>query len=237
MPATPSPTARKKGQSLAQDLVEELTQRIRLGELAAGSKLPPENTIVAQFGVSRTVVREALSRLQAAALVETRHGIGTFVLAQGEGGGLRLTADTARSVGRILDVRTGLEPQAAALAARHRSDRHLREMHQALQQYQALLANHDSCALADWRFHLLVAEATGNRYFTDLMLHLGQGMIPRTQVAERERGSADFTHLAHMAMQEHEAIFNAIQRQDADAARAAMWLHLSNSRARFHGGR
>ncbi|MFF7707222.1 FCD domain-containing protein [Pseudomonas sp. NPDC007930] len=232
MPAVPLAPPRKRGQSLAHDLVEALTRRIRLGTLAPGAKLPPENSIVLEFGVSRTVVREALSRLQAAGLVETRHGIGTFVLEQGEGG-MRLNADTARSVGRILDVRLGLEPQAAALAARNRSEQHLQEMHLALEQYHALAANHDSCAAADWRFHLLIAEATGNGYFTELMLHLGQGMIPRTQVNASERGNADLSHLAQMAGQEHEAIFSAIRRQDPDAARAAMWLHLSNSRERF----
>lgn len=235
MPTLPRPGVRKKGHSLAHELVDELTQRIRLGKLVPGSKLPPESAIVAEFGVSRTVVREALSHLQAAALVETRHGIGTFVLEQAEASGLRLSADTARSVGRILDVRLGLEPQAAALAARHRNDRHLREMREALEHYQGLLASQGNCAAADWRFHLLIAEATGNSYFTELMLHLGQGMIPRTRVNARERGTADLTRMAQMAAQEHEAVFNAIRRQDADAARAAMWLHLSNSRERFQG--
>ncbi|MGK9522452.1 FCD domain-containing protein, partial [Salmonella enterica subsp. enterica] len=63
----------------------------------------------------------------------------------------------------------------------------------------------------------------------------GNAMIPRTQVKGVERGGADFAKLGQLANLEHEAIFNAIKRQDPDAARAAMVLHLTNSRDRFSG--
>ena len=72
----------RKARSLGQDLVDKLTADMRMGRLQAGKKLPSEAEIMKHFGVSRTVVREALSKLQAAQLVETRHGIGTFVLPQ-----------------------------------------------------------------------------------------------------------------------------------------------------------
>ncbi len=76
----PPARARRKPRSLAQELVTVLTERIRSGQLKRGDKLPTESQIMAEEGVSRTVVREAISRLQAAGQVETRHGIGTFVL-------------------------------------------------------------------------------------------------------------------------------------------------------------
>jgi DNA-binding FadR family transcriptional regulator len=87
----------------------------------------------------------------------------------------------------------------------------------------------------DKRFHQLIAEATGNSFFSEIMQHLGNAMIPRTQVKGAERGGADFAKLGQVANLEHEAIFNAIKRQDPDAARAAMVLHLTNSRDRFSG--
>lgn len=68
------------GRGLAYDLVEELKRRILGGEIAPGEKLPDESGLVEEFGVSRTVVREAISRLQAAGLVETFQGRGSFVL-------------------------------------------------------------------------------------------------------------------------------------------------------------
>ncbi|HCS43121.1 MAG TPA: GntR family transcriptional regulator [Pseudomonas sp.] len=226
---------RRRSTNLAQGLVEALTQRILLGQLSPGEKLPSETTIVREHGVSRTVVREAISKLQASGLVETRHGVGTFVLEPQSQLGLRLHMDTVASVRSMLELRLGLEVQAAALAAVRRSEEQLVRMRQALSDYQASLANNDSCVEEDKRFHQLIAEATGNTFFTEIMHHLGNAMIPRTQVKVDERGAADFSQLGYLATLEHEAIFNAIKRQDPDAARAAMVLHLTNSRDRFLG--
>ena len=225
--------ARKRTHNLAHDLVAKLTQSILLGQMQPGDKLPSENSIVQEHGVSRTVVREAISKLQASGYVETLHGIGTFVLEREMQQGLRLNVDTALGVRSILELRMGLETQAAALAAMRRSDQHLVQMRQALDDYQRLLANNDSCVEADRRFHLLIAEATGNACFSEIMQHLGNAMIPRTRVNAAERGAADLSKLGLLANLEHEAILNAIKRQDTDAARAAMWLHLTNSRDRF----
>lgn len=225
--------ARKRSHTLAHDLVAELTQSILLGQIKPGQKLPAENAIVREHGVSRTVVREAISKLQASGLVETRHGIGTFVLERLPEQGLRLNVDTALSVRSILELRMGLETQAAALAAKRRSPEQLMQMRQALDDYQRLLANNDSCVEEDKRFHLLIAEATGNTCFTEIMQHLGSSMIPRTRVNAAERGGVDLAKLGQLANLEHEAILNAIKKQDPDAARAAMWIHLTNSRDRF----
>ena len=73
-------TGRRKPRSLAQELVDALGERIRTGALPPGTKLPTEAAVMEEFGVSRTVVREAISKLQAAGLVDTRHGVGTFVV-------------------------------------------------------------------------------------------------------------------------------------------------------------
>lgn len=229
----PSAPRRKRSPNLAHDLVDHLTQQIRLGHLKPGDKLPSESAIVCEHKVSRTVVREAISKLQASGWVETHHGVGSFVLERQEPHGLRLNVETALSVRDLLELRLGLETQAAALAARRRSDEHLKQMRATLDEYRSLLANNDSCVAADQRFHLLIAEATGNAYFSEILLHLGSSMIPRTRVPGAERGDADLAQLGQLASLEHEAILNAIRRQDPDAARAAMWTHLSNSRERF----
>ena len=161
----PASTAPKRRQhSLATDLVTELSQRILLGKIAPGEKLPSENQIVREHGVSRTVVREAISKLQASGLVVTHHGIGTFVLERGDQTGLRLKVETVSRVRDIIELRIGLETQAVALAAVRRTEEQLAAMRQALDDYQDLLANDDSCVEADKRFHMLIAEATGNPY-------------------------------------------------------------------------
>lgn len=224
---------RRPSTNLAHDLVSDLTQQILRGVLKPGDKLPSESTIVRAHGVSRTVVREAISKLQAAGWVETHHGVGSFVLERQDTHGLQLNVDTALSVRDILELRLGLETQAVALAARRRSAEQLLQMRQALDDYQQSLANNDSCVEADQRFHLLIAEATGNPYFAQILQSLGNALIPRARVRDAERGDADLGQLAALANLEHETILAAIRRQDPDAARAAMWTHLSNSRERF----
>ena len=106
--------AHKRGHSRAHDLVSSLTQQILLGTFKPGDKLPSENTLVPEHGVSRTVVREALSKLQASGLVEPRHGIGTFVMERQAQAGLRIAAESAANVRDLLELRIGLEGQAAA---------------------------------------------------------------------------------------------------------------------------
>ncbi|WP_291468077.1 GntR family transcriptional regulator, partial [Acidovorax sp.] len=106
---------RRKPRTLALELVESLGDRIRDGRLALGDKLPTEAAIMAEFSVSRTVVREAISKLQASGLVETRHGIGTFVLGLGQAPGFKITPDqfsTLRDVIAVLELRIGVETEA-----------------------------------------------------------------------------------------------------------------------------
>jgi GntR family transcriptional repressor for pyruvate dehydrogenase complex len=229
MQNTPGTPEKKRSPGLSNNLVTELTQFIRLGKFLPGDKLPSESTIVGKYGVSRTVVREAISKLQAAGLVETRHGIGTFVLENDRQPRFRLSGDTALSIRGILELRMGLETQAAALAAQRRTPEQLIQMRQALDDYESSLANSDSSVEADVRFHRLIAQATGNPYFTDVIHHLGESVIPRARIQPHERGSTDLAYLGQAANQEHEAILKAIQRKDSEAARAAMLLHLSNS--------
>jgi DNA-binding FadR family transcriptional regulator len=218
------PRARRKHRSLAQELVADLSQRIRDGLIKRGEKLPTESAIMEEQGVSRTVVREALSRLQAAGLVETRHGIGTFVLDTPSVSGFRIdpaTIVTLRDVLAILELRISLEVESAGMAAQRRNDAQLKAIREALDAINESAMHASDAVSSDFHFHLRIAEATGNRYFTDILSHLGTSIIPRTRV-----NSASLAR-------EHEQIFEAIARQDAEAARAAMRLHLTNSRERL----
>ncbi len=115
---------RRRPRSLALELVEVLGDRIRDGSLSPGDKLPTEADFMAEFGVSRTVVREAISKLQAGGLVQTRHGIGTFVIGLGEAAPFKLAPEqfaTLRDVIAVLELRIGIETEAASLAAQRRN--------------------------------------------------------------------------------------------------------------------
>ncbi len=234
-PESPVSTPRRP-RNLAQGLVEDFSERIRGGQIRPGEKLPTESALMRQFGVSRTVVREALSRLQAAGLVETHHGVGTYALEPSGGADFRVDpADiaTVRDVLVLLELRICLESEAAGLAAQRRTEAQLADMRRALDEFRACLAAGGDTITPDFRFHLLVAQATDNRYFADLMSHLGSAIIPRTRINSARIAHEDREQYLARVNLEHEDIYAAIVRQEAEAARAAMRTHLSNSRARL----
>ncbi|GAB1575948.1 FadR/GntR family transcriptional regulator [Bordetella petrii] len=234
-PESPVSTPRRP-RNLAQGLVEDFSERIRGGQIRPGEKLPTESALMRQFGVSRTVVREALSRLQAAGLVETHHGVGTYALEPSGSADFRVDpADiaTVRDVLVLLELRICLESEAAGLAAQRRTDAQLADMRRALDEFRACLAAGGDTITPDFRFHLLVAQATDNRYFADLMSHLGSAIIPRTRINSARIAHEDREQYLARVNLEHEDIYDAIVRQEAEAARAAMRTHLSNSRERL----
>lgn len=234
-----APPLRRKPRSLALGLVEQLAAEIREGQLHAGDKLPTEAAIMDRFGVSRTVVREAISRLQAGGLVETRHGVGTFVRPLDDSPSFKVSPDqlgTLREVIALLEFRISVETEAAALAAARRQPDNLAEMRQALDEFsQAVEAGRDAVA-ADFRFHGEVARATQNHHFMDLMKSLGLAVIPRVRLENPAPLSPERQAYLRRVNLEHESIYNAIADQDVEAARAAMRTHLSNSRDRLRRG-
>ncbi|MEO8120281.1 MAG: FadR/GntR family transcriptional regulator [Rhodoferax sp.] len=238
---TPSPPVARprRPRGLVQEIVEGLAGNIRDGQIKPGDKLPTEAEIMARFDVSRTVVREALSKLQASKLVETRHGIGTFALSPQDTGNFKIAKEdfsTVADVIAVLELRISLETEAAGLAAQRRTDVNLAAMEAALRAFQDSI-NQDSDAVPpDFQFHMEVARATGNQHFADLMTYLGAMIIPRTRVntpSSAPEGRLNYLQRVHG---EHESIFNAIRNQDTDAARAAMRTHLANSRERLRKG-
>jgi len=235
IPMTSPAPLRRRGRTLAEEVVGGLTQSIQQGDLKPGDKLPTESEVMATFGVSRTVVREALSRLQASGLVETRHGIGTFVLARPAETPSPFRIDptamvTAMDVLAMLEFRVSLEAEAAGLAATRRSDEQLGAMRRALDNMKRNAQEGSDAVNSDFEFHLTIARSTGNRYFTDIMTHLGTLLIPRSRLQVNTQEREQYLERVHF---EHENIYDAIERRDPEAAKAAMRMHLTNSRERL----
>jgi GntR family transcriptional repressor for pyruvate dehydrogenase complex len=233
---SPTPTRTRRPRGLVQEIVEGLAKNIQEGLIKPGDKLPTEAEIMARFEVSRTVVREALSKLQASKLVETRHGIGTFALAPEASGNFKIANEdfsTVADVIAVLELRISLETEAAGLAAQRRTDANLTAMELALQSFQDSISQDSDAVPPDFQFHMEVAHATHNQHFADLMTYLGAMIIPRTRVntpSTAPEGRLSYLQRVHG---EHESIYNAIRQQDAESARAAMRTHLSNSRERL----
>lgn len=223
--------------NLTADLAADLRTRIVDGVIQPGDKLPSENTLIGEFGVSRTVVRAALTRLQAEGLVETERGRGSFALTPPTGGpqaapGGRAVVSMEDRL-HLLEFRIGVEAEAAALAARNHSERQLKAVSKALEEFTAS-GDHPAHAMkSDYEFHRAIAAASGNPFYSDCLASLGQTMIamPRTRLMTGvEHYARDhFEQVVH----EHESIYAAIADSDESSSSAAMRSHLANSRRRL----
>ncbi len=234
--ATDAAPRARRPRGLALEIVDSLGQSIRTGELQPGDKLPTEAAIMLRFDVSRTVVREALSRLQASGLVETRHGIGTFVSNQPVATTFRIASEdleTVADVIAVLELRISLETEAAGLAAQRRTPQNLEALQGALKAFRLSIAEDSDAVPSDFQFHMEVARATGNQHFAELMTYLGSMIIPRTRVNTPNQAPEGRLQYLQRVHSEHESIFVAIRDQDVDAARASMRTHLGNSRERL----
>jgi DNA-binding FadR family transcriptional regulator len=228
----------RRQRPLALDLVDAIAARIGAGHLVPGNKLPSEAAIMGEFGVSRTVVREALSKLQASGLVQTRHGVGTFVTERAaEGGGLRIAsaeqAATLMEVVAVVELRLALEAEAAALAAVRRDAGELEAMREAQRALARAIEGDGDTVAPDRRLHQEIASATRNAHFVDLMGHLADGMIPRARIDSAAMSGDSRRGYLWRVHAEHDSIVSAIANRDPEAARAAMRTHLSNSRDRL----
>lgn len=223
---------RGQRERLGDQLYGQLLEQIVSGALKEGDKLPSENQICRAFEVSRPTVREALMRLNADGLVTTRHGSGTFVERRPSDHLTRLArvSDVA-GILRCLEVRIGLESQAAALAAERRTPEQLPRIAAALAALRLGFEGKATPARADFEFHHAVAAASGNQMFADVLRLLADTIqnamavtLGITQAGSRER--------ARRVVEEHEAIAEAIEQGDAEAAGLAMRYHLHRSRQR-----
>ena len=217
-------------------VADALRARISKGHHKAGDRLPSEAQLTQEFGVSRTVVREAIAALRSDGLVEPRQGAGVFVLdpALTERHPFQ-NIDLARvsSLIEMLELRTAVEGDAAGLAALRRSPAQEEKIIEALDAFRASATEGRPSAGADFAFHIAIAQATNNPRFGEFLQMLGPTLIPRRAVNESGEEAAlppaDIERLA----EEHEAILVAIQNGDEAAARAAMRTHLKNSQARY----
>lgn len=223
----------RRPRNLTLTLANILTSMIEDGQLKVGDKLPPEKHITQEHGVSRTVVREAISHLQSHGLVETRHGIGTFVIRQ-RADQIDPQADrTLSDVMAVIELRIGIEVDSAGLAALRRNEEQLARMRQALSVLADPSATRSEAAAADYNFHQQIALATDNRYFADITEHLGLTLIPRNRLNSAALNHTASEDYSARLRQEHHDIYMTIANRDPEGAKAAMHRHLSNIRERL----
>lgn len=226
---------RQPRRSLTSQLVESMTDRIQSGTYLKGAQLPTEKDLIEEFGVSRTVVREALANLKASGLVATRQGKGAFVIDEAARV-FRISEEHLSMVEEVLEaleLRIAIESEAAALAARRRSPEELRRIIEAKEAMDRAIERGESTVDLDIDFHRAIALATGNRHFLGLFNYLGEVLVPRARVPTHQFDAATLQDYLRRISGEHHEIVVAIEAGDSDAARAALRTHLGGSRDRL----
>ena len=214
---------------LCEQIVQQIEESIRKGELTEGSQLPAERDLATQFGVSRTAVREAIKALQEKGLVDAFPGRGTFVT-NGTSNSMRRSLDRIIKSGEpdgwgyLVEVREILEPEIAALAAQRAEDQDIATMQEAVNVMDQAGRDADAFIEADLDFHLALAEAAANLIVLSLIDSI-VGLLREQRLRIFRIGGGPERGQHH-----HKRILDAIKRHDAPGARAAMQAHLRQVR-------
>ncbi len=221
---------------LSERIVDTLRRDLVGGAIPPGRKLPTELQLTAKFGVSRTVVREAIAALAADGLVESRQGSGVFAVRHLTSTLGVMAAEMGRRVSsalNVLEVRLAIEVEGAALAAQRHSPSQEAAIQEAFFDFERLLQHDEPTGGADLAFHRAIAAATGNPSFIAVLDALGPRAIPcDVRLPDSTELVQDPEYLTQV-QHEHLGILNAISARDAEAAREAMRHHLSTSQERY----
>lgn len=218
----------------AQQIIDNLSAEIRSGKLKNGDQLPTEPQLERAYGVSRTVVREAIADLRSAGYVVPIQGKGVFVSSDSEWAGVKLTQSEVGTIAETLEMlefRLATEGEAAAIAAYRRTAQQEAAISAAHRKMARAIDAGESTVDADYEFHSAIATATNNRFYLEALRQFGSRSIPRGQFPTLpETGDANYLRRVQA---EHEAILRAIVEQDPDAARKAMREHMLASQRRY----
>jgi len=225
---------------LYRQIADQISRLIDSGEYKAGGRLPPERMLAAQLKVSRPTVREALIALEVEGWVDIRGGTGVFVLERSEappqGAAPLAVFNTVSCLPppgpfEVLYARDLVEPEVAALAAKHATPELIAMIARALGEMVCCSASDPRHVEYDHQFHFSLAEATGNGALVQTMEALWVMRVSPLYIRLQDHFHNEAVW--QRAILEHREILEAVKRADAKAARAAMHRHLKNSRMRF----
>jgi GntR family transcriptional repressor for pyruvate dehydrogenase complex len=219
---------------LSEEVSGDLQRRIARGELKPGDRLPTEKALGDAFGVSRAVVREAIARLKADGLIETRQGSGAFVVEVPKTINLRFWQGAGPELNELRDIfelRAMVEGAVAELAAQRRDASDLQSMAECLRAMDQAMSEGTDGTEADDNFHIAMARATHNAYVSRLVEFLGRHFSDSRKLSWQGTRS-EHAH-PHEAQNEHRALFEAVAQGDAEAARRCAQDHLRGTAGRF----
>ena len=221
-----------RGPHLPTLVASSLSREIAQGRLAPGAQLPTEQALAQTFGVSRNVIREAIARLRSEGRVWSQQGRGAFVSESPPPAVLTIDHEGLQDAENFLslfELRGILEVQAAALAAERRSEADLEAMRRAHDVMAASIYGSIAWLKADLEVHRTIAAATDNGYMVQFLSFVSERIRDSILVSGNKHSSEA---VAQITLGEHEQILDAIERQDAEAAQAAMRAHLAGAASR-----
>lgn len=215
---------------LSQQVADQIEQLYREGKIAAGKRLPAERDLCDDFGVSRTVIREAINILEAKGLLSSLSGSGTYVQEIGPKNvqdmlDLFFSTQTDEAIVRhAFEFRVTLEVQIARIAAQKRTDANLVALRRCLEEMEQTLDDVGRFSRIDLNFHLVMARSTQNPFF-EIFLDPYFRTIHR--LVERSNAIPDRTV---GTLESHRTIVDAVEAGDGDRAAQCMRAHVVSFR-------
>ncbi len=221
------------------EIVEQIVDLVRSGNLQTGEKLPAERALAKELGTGRQCLREALSVLEAVGVLEVKHGLGTYVKEGALANLAKLSAEEREALNpfEAIEVRKVLESSAVAMAAKRARPEDIAMMERMLAQLQAILENH-SYSMADNRdLHIVFIESAHNA----VLSATANDLISRTErliwLAVKEK-SLEVPGRADKYLNDHRHIIEAIKQGDSRKAALCMrhhWTHIEQDLRYLHG--
>ena len=222
-----------KPASYSDQIYGKILTDIVSGSFAQGQRLPAEKDLCQRFGISRPVVRKALSRLRLDGLVEARQGSGTYVVSRPSDELHKLTDLTGiPKILRYLELRLSVEGAAAAFAAERRSSDAMELIIRAHERFVGQISSGVFLPSADRDFHMAISAATGNEFFAKA-LENAEASLAEFMTLSLSLTKAGSTSRAQLVVKEHASIVEAIKMQDPVAARVAMEFHILQAKRRL----
>lgn len=221
---------------LADHVYDRLLQDIIDGVYPSSTRLPSEATLAKACGVSRPVLRNALARLRDDGIISTRQGSGNYVLRRPDRSvGSIVPLGSISDIQRCYEFRIDMEPSCAGWAALRRTEAQVEELSQAMDRFNETYLVHEPGTEADLEIHMIVARSSGNQFYS-LMMQMVSRQIAYGMHLSRSLTLRAAPNRNALVEGEHRAILEAIRDRDAEAARRAMFHHLTAARDRMFEG-
>lgn len=219
--------------SLADQVYDQLLTKILEEEYPVHSRLPTEEVLAENFGVSRPVVRGALSRLRDDGIVQSRRGSGSYVLRRPDRELISFVPlESVSDVQRCYEFRIEVEGAAAAWAARRRDDDDIAAMDAAYLEMEQTYQQNAPGVEADQRLHLAIARAAKNPFFSSVLESLSEQIAYGVKLS-RSLTLLDAPVRQELVLAEHRAILDAIRLQQPEVAQATMRHHITAAKDRM----